>query len=269
MASTGKIIQFPTGETVKHVGPGSVFDIASQLHRKLGRRGALPRRPAALSIRLEALCGVADATIRRLSVLAAAGSITHETAARLALRHAREIGADRSPPSAKIRGVPSVYDLHVAGQAPDYFALRIASGDGAPWIGSAARHSYGKLLRVCPDGSAICLLVGRAQGGPIPVRLVMTPSWQVTMVGRSMRPNWWTLKHILVVGGLPAEPTDDSDVTAAVVAHLRSRPHLRVLPGGRAVQPDAPRDATAIQVVRLLAIALPGLLTVDHHGGRR
>ncbi|MCE4226681.1 hypothetical protein HCU64_23340 [Methylobacterium sp. C25] len=260
---TGTVVAFPSGESLSPAGPDSVAGIAEVLHRKLERRRSPPRPRSHLAVRLDTLVGVADQTIRRLEALAAGRLITPETAIRLALRHAREIGTARPP---RIRGVPGVYDVHLSGDGLRSFAVRIASTDGGPWIGSARVGSFDRLLRVCPsDCRAICLLVGRVEAAKTTVRMTTTPSWQVTMIGRSMRPGWRSLSHLLVVGGLPSDTRDRSDATAAIARLLRTRPHLTFL-FKESVRPLAPRSEAADQIIRLLAIALPGLLRPDHGG---
>ncbi len=221
-----------------------------------------------LLIRLDDLCGVADITIEKLAALAADGVLTPESAARLACRHSKEIGACTGA-----HGVgedpTSQYELLLSGDALRSFAIRVRSRREAPWVGSASSTAYRHLLEVCPiGGRAICLLVGRSESRITTVRLVTTPDWHATLLGRSRRPGWANVKHVLVVGSLPKNRELRAAVLTAVEDALRHRSDLMLTaPSGRPrTEGDCRYEAVAAEVLTLLAVASSGLLRLRREG---
>lgn len=267
MINSGTIVRFPSGAIGKpgpgH--PGTVAAIANDLFRDLGGRPPLPCRPASIPVRLEALCGVADETVSRLAAVAAAGVLTPESAARLALRHAREIGRGPRGRGQKSLSAPGRYDLHLCGTGPESFAAKIESASGDPWVASATARSFELLLAICPgNGRAICLLVNRAATTGATVRLVTTRSWRNTLIDRSTRPGWRSLRHLLIVGGLPSGRRERSEVAAAIVSRLRSQPHPLVMNRRADALPAASlRNPTANHILQLLAVVLPTLFAPE------
>lgn len=267
MVNSGKILRFPSGaiDDSGPVHPGTVAAVANDLFRDLGGHPPLPCRPVPIPVYLGALCGVEDVTVSRLAAVSAAGALTPESAARLALRHAREIGRG---PRATRRDTPSGtgrYALHLCGDEPGSFAVKIEPESGDPWVASAAVISFARLLDICPeDGRAICLLVSRSGTAGATVRLLTARSWRNTLTGRSTRPGWRSLRHLLIVGGLPSSRRERSEVVAAIVSRLRSQPHLLITNGRAYAQSvGAPRNPAADGILQLLAIALPNLFAAE------
>lgn len=94
MTDLGKTIPSSVPRAVLGVSCGrrAVARIASKLTAGRGALDCCAASVPPLPVGLIELTGVSDPTIVRLTLLAIEGTLTPETAARLAMRHAREIG---------------------------------------------------------------------------------------------------------------------------------------------------------------------------------
>ena len=209
MVKDAVIIEFPLGSrraVVAGDASKSVARIAKSLSRRLRLSGQGPVAAAPLSIRLEDLSGVADATIASLSDLARAGSLTSASAARLALRHADEVRGRSSGVSRpnRSRGGQVEIEATLAGDPFGSFALSLRRGD--EWVGLAPMRALDRLFELCPaDRGPACLLIGCDAARRPAVRLLAPVDWRQRLSDLASGEASRVEGHVHVIGGLPSQ----------------------------------------------------------------
>lgn len=272
MKYVGNVIDFATRSVVRSssTDPRTVANLAQILCRQAAlpepHNGQLPP----LRIVLADLTGVSDGTISRLTALAATGTLTVASAARLALRHAQQIRSCNR--SSEYGAIPESdrMELTVVGDVFGTFAIRIAATDTRPWVGMAPGNCLEQLFEACPErGRAICMLVGQSQQRDMTVRLLSGIEWTRTLASRARRPEWRSVQQVLVVGGLAnarhahvsmyraIEQAVGLRLQGMTTANSRHGHRTRVVP---------PRSPLEMQALRLIEIALPGLVDVGLEG---
>ncbi|WP_456014873.1 hypothetical protein [Methylorubrum populi] len=271
MTDHGNIIEFPGGRRrtdARAVGPRSVADLTESLSRQVRARRTAMDADVPLSIRLADLTGVTDRTIRRLTFLVHAGSITAASAARLAMRHANEVhGRRRDPgPVGEKRPGRSMLEVTLVGDPFENFALSYRHGEA--WVGFAPFHSLSQLFELCPLGRGpACLLVGCDACRRTTVRLLDSPHWRQRLWALRSPPRQHDDSHVIVLGGLPTCRTGRGSVLHALDAAVRRGtgvaliPPMRHPPQVRELQPSR-SDSTQI-LLMLIELARPGLVDIE------
>lgn len=271
MTDHGTIIEFPGGRRrtdAVAVGSRSVADLTESLSRQVRARRTAMDVDAQLSIRLADLTGVADRTIRRLTFLVHAGSITAASAARLAMRHADEVRGRRRVlgPVGEEHPGRSMLEVTLIGDPFGNFALGFRQGEA--WVGFAPFHSLSQLFELCPPGQGpVCLLVGCDACRRTTVRCLDSPHWRQRLSALRSPPRQHAASQVIVLGGLPTCRTSRASVLHALDAAVRRGtggaliPPMRHPPQVRGIQPSR-SDSTRI-LLMLIELARPGLVDVE------
>ncbi|MER2266097.1 hypothetical protein [Methylobacterium oxalidis] len=269
MAERGIVVDFPTGRRLEGSARDrkSIRQIASDLARGLAHPGSDPAGIVTLPIRLDELSGISDETIARLSALACDGTITPASAARFALQHAREAGGSTSRclrPRASRRGHRRL-DLTLSGDPFGTFALHLRNGEN--WVGFAPATCLDRLFAVCPDGvGSICLLVGSDAARRTTVRILAADRWRSRLLRLLSIPRGRSVRHVLVLGGLPPGGPSRSCAMATLGNALRKA-------GSTALRGPMARVETAVSapsrpmrdLLMLIELASPGLVDLGIH----
>ncbi|EHP93642.1 MAG: hypothetical protein MIN69_02595 [Methylorubrum extorquens] len=251
--------------------PGSVARIVQDLvgGRRESHGDASPATP--LQIRLDELVGLGDRTVARLAALAGRRTLTPESAARLALRHAREInGATprRQPASGGEVGHQAL-EFTLAGDPFGLFAFRLQGA--RTWIGFAQVACIDLLLEVCPaHRGPVCLLLGHDAERRTVVSFVKARDWHCRLSGMVLDHRRRACQHILVLGGLPPRGSIRSSILSDLEQAVRRGGNSALLaaPGRRA---RTVRDERAVMLARdllkMIELTFPGLVEVDRTSG--
>lgn len=182
MATSDNVVAFPSippasSPTTTSPRKTSVRTIAA----RLAPSGHAPGDEAmpSLSIDLSDLTGVDDETIGRLTISAVEGYITCSSAARLALRHARELRqADEPFEDADLTGSLEGAEHHDT-------CLRLALRAGAVALDMAIAPIWSRDRIVesgFPAGPAVAVFTGRDLDGHVAFATVATADWRTAIL---------------------------------------------------------------------------------------
>ena len=274
MKRDGIVIDFATRKIVPSCStdPRTVANLARTLCRRAVLADTRTEQLPPLRIRLADLTGVSDLTISRLTALAATGTLSAASAARLALRHAQQIpGRGGLSDHGAIHGSDRM-ELTVTGDVFGAFALRIESAGIGTWVGMAPGRCLDRLFEACPEsGRGICLLVGRSMHRSMTVRLLSGIEWRRMLVSRARRPEWRPVQHVLVVGGLPNAAHAHVIMFRTIeqaVGWRRESVRTENSQQGRRTRTVPARSPLEMQVLRLIELALPGVVDIESPGER-
>ena len=154
------VVVFPTGRPMPRLtnDRGRVATMARKLASALRRRQSVSGRQP-LSIELRDLTGVADETVDMLSALARSRVLTPATAARLAMRHAFEIGRPWSEAAGAHDARPHGQRFIFAGDVFGRFAIRIEDRASCAWVARSGFADLDLLCGLCPPESGTLQLV--------------------------------------------------------------------------------------------------------------
>ncbi|GJD89362.1 hypothetical protein BHAOGJBA_2889 [Methylobacterium hispanicum] len=266
------VVVFPTGRPMPRLtnDRGRVATMARKLASALRRRQSVSGRQP-LSIELRDLTGVADETVDMLSALARSRVLTPATAARLAMRHAFEIGRPWSEAAGAHDARPHGQRFIFAGDVFGRFAIRIEDRASCAWVARSGFADLDLLCGLCPPESGTLQLVHSLDpnGRPtIDVSMARLRLDDQRRADHGQDPS--EKRQVVWVGGLPLSAQRRALAVAGIEDALRH--------GGTQVRTAAPwscnfpageveRAREARRHLFLIGIACPGL--VGTTGGTR
>lgn len=262
----GNIVEFPSGRLL--VRPLTRCQTVAALVKRIATRSGL--RPTArkrhpLTVALEDLTGVSDATINLLTSLAEGRVLSPASAARLAMRHTHEIGQPRNGSAGTPQALTYSHHLMLAGDLFGRFAFRIEERASGAWIACATFANLDLLSEVCPmDGTPFCILPGIEGHSPPSIIVRMPRNLRIELASRATGTDRAAERHVLVVGGLPDSGRRRATIVAGVRDGLR-RGGFRVQPRhSSSFAPETPseRNRQAYRHLVLIEMAFPGLIRV-------
>lgn len=259
------IVEFPSGRSmVRHAtSRASVAALVKRL--ALPTRSRPPeteRRP--LLVELGDLTGMWDGTLEQLTILAESRILTPASAARLAMRHACEIGHSRAGSEICRSARSYSHHLVLVGDLFSRSAFRIVERASGAWVACATFASFDLLSEICPmDGAPFCILPS-ANGRTKPsIELRRPRDWRAdlaNLIAAADRPGE---RHLLVVGGLPNSGRSRAVIVAGIEEGLR-RNGLCVRYGrscaSNVVGTADERERQSRRHLVLIEIAFPGLV---------
>ncbi len=260
----GNIVEFPSGRLL--VRPRRRCQtVAALVERIASRNGVRPpaRKHHPLTIALDDLTGISDATINLLTSLAEDRVLSPGSAARLAMRHAREVGPHGS--AGTLQSLAYSHHLVLAGNLFGRFAFRVEERAGGAWVACATFATLDLLYEVCPRGGMpFCILPGQEGQSPPSVIVRKPRDWRIELANQAADSDRSAEQHVLVVGGLPDSGRRRAMIVAGVRDGLR-RGGFRVQPRhSSSFAPETPneRNRQAYRHLVLIEIAFPGLIRV-------
>ncbi len=264
----GNVVEFPTGRRLP-CRAGSRQTVAALAKRlavgaRIGPRAGFEHEP--LPVDLRDLTGVSDRTVDTLSALAEGRFLTPASAARLAMRHAREIGHSSDGPVGTSEASPYSHRLVLAGDVFGRFAIRIENRTDEAWIGYAALTDLDLLSEVCPaGGDALCLVPAPGTKWRPTVALRKPRDWRADLARLSAGTDRVAERFVLVVGGLAGSGRSRAAAIAGIEDGLR-RGGMRVrsarCSARSAIATAAERERQSRPHLVLIEIACPGLVDV-------
>lgn len=265
------IVEFPSGRLL--VRPSAGRTTVAALVKRLASRGRLrPPEPKhrPLSIGLADLTGISDGTLDLLTALAARRILTPASAARLAMRHASELGDPRFRRASCRREATYSHHIVLAGDLFGRSAFRVEERASGAWVACATFAAFDLLSDVCPvDGLPFCILPG-LDGETTPSIVLRRPrEWRSELAALAEDIDRSAERHLLVVGGLPDSGGRRAAIFSGVEDGLR-RAGLRVRSSRRsarvAIETTEERARQARPYLVLIEIAFPGLVRVPGSG---
>jgi hypothetical protein len=216
------LIEFPTGRLLpqSNYERRTVAALAAALSAGGSSHPDSRRRPLQLS--LQDLTGLSDRTIERLSDLAERGVLSPPSAARLAMRHAHELGG-RNPtaPSGHATARHS-HHLALVGDPFGRAAFRIEDRASGAWVACATFAALDLLYEVCPSGiGPVCLVLGPEGRSQPETALRRSRNWCSDLARLADRVGRSADQHVLVLGGLPGSGRDRTLLLAGIEDGLR------------------------------------------------
>jgi hypothetical protein len=266
------VVEFPTGRPIKR--PAKARKMVAIMVRKLAA-GVRLRQPGPgrqpISVQLRDLTGVADETVDTLASLAGSRVLTPATAARLALRHAFEIGRPYSEAAGAHEARTHGHRLVLAGDVFGSFAIRIEDRASGAWVARSRFSDLDLLSGLCPAGSVSLHLMTGPDAGDPPVIDVRAPrARRVDPAHSADGSDRIKERQLLIVGGLPSSTRRRAAVVAGIEDALR-RGGMRVRTSNASSRiATAGAEEWAREARRhlvLIEIACPGL--VGASGGTR
>lgn len=258
------IVEFPSGRLL--VRPRTRCQTVAALVKRIASSGAL--RPSArkrhpLTVALDDLTGVSDATINLLTSLAEDRVLSSASAVRLAMRHAHESGQPRYGSAGTPQALTYSHHLMLAGDLFGRFAFRIEEWTSGAWVACATFATLDLLSEVCPmDGIPFCILPGLEGRSPPSIMVRIPRNWRIELASWAAGMDRAAERHVLVIGGLP----DSGNRRAAIVAGVRDglrRSGFRVQPrqsSSSVSETPNERNRQAYRHLVLIEMAFPGLI---------
>ncbi|WP_331327471.1 hypothetical protein [Methylobacterium fujisawaense] len=260
------IVEFPSGRLL--VRPRTRSQTVAALVKRIASRGGpypIPKKRHPLIVALDDLTGVSDVTVDLLTSLAEDRVLSPASAARLAMRHAHEVGPPRHRAAGNPQALTYSHHLMLAGDLFGRFALRIEERASGAWVACATFATLDLLSEVCPmDGTPFCILPGIEGQSPPSIIVRMPRNWRIELASRATGTDRAAERHVLVVGGLPDTGRRRATIVAGVRDGLRRR-GFRVQPRhSSSFAPETPneRNRQAYRYLVLIEIAFPGLIRV-------
>lgn len=266
------VVEFPTGRSMSRPTRGR--KTVALLARKLvagARLLRLEQKCRPLPIELRDLTGVADQTVDVLTALARSRVLTPASAARLAMRHAIEIGRFPSRIAGACETCRRCHRLMLAGDVFGRSAFRIEDPTGDAWVARGTSAGLDLLFEVCPGGSgSFYLLLTPDPEAPPTIDLRKPRNWRADLARLAHGSERSVERQILVVGGLPRSNRHRVAIIAGIEdALLRGGMGFRVDHSSHSVgiATACERALQARRHLSLIQIAFPGLVAL--HGGTR
>lgn len=264
----GIIVEFPTGRRLPCPASDrkTVAALAKRLAIGLRIQPRLSLECQPLSVELRDLSGVSDRTIDTLASLAEARALTPASAARLAMRHAREIGHPAQGSAATLQASPSGHLLVLAGDVFGRFAFRIEDPTDGAWVAYATLADLSLLSDVCPPGGGALCLVPDYTSEKQPTIVLRRPrDWRTDLAQLPGCADQATERRVIVVGGLASSGWCRTVAIAGIADGLR-RGGMRVraarCSAGARIATAGERERQARRYLVLIEIAFPGLVEV-------
>lgn len=258
------LIEFPSGRRLPRSAYGrrTVAALAKALSVGGFRRPSSAHRP--LHISLEELAGLSDRTIDMLADLAERRVLTPVSAARLAMRHAHELGGRRSTAQSESAAARHSHHLALVGDPFDRAAFRMEDRTNGSWVACATLATLDLLYEVCPTGIGPVSLVLGPEGRPQPaVALRRSRDWCGDLARLADRAGRSADRPVLVLGGLPGPGRDRALVLAGIEDGLRRGGlNIRARTGRSRVEMGTAleRADRARRHLVLIEIVFPGLV---------
>jgi hypothetical protein len=256
------------------VGARSAARIAADLGRAAAARPLSAGPEVPLTIRLEDLTGISDATVDHLTRAAATGLLTVEAAARLAIRHAQELGGSLPTTRPRTEGLDPrvIVDLEITGDLFGEFALRIGPSRSGLVVAFAPVECFERLGNLFgADRSAICIVSGRtARFGP--TAGVFAVGRCVTALKRVVASKRWRFGRfvLLIGGGVPDSDHWRRAMAVLLETAIRHGGVASVVPTrcrtATSASPDARISGLATEALQLIELAFPGLVATAPDG---
>ena len=260
------IVEFPSGRLL--VRPLTRCQTVAALVKRIASRGG-PRPDARkrppLTLALDDLTGVSDATVDLLTSLAEERVLSPASAARLAMRHAHEVGQPRYGSVGTPQALTYSHHLKLAGDLFGRFAFRIEERTSGAWVACATFATLDLLSEVCPmGGMPFCILPGLEGQSPPSIIVRLPRNWRIELASRTAGTDRAAERHVLVVGGLPDSGRRRATIVAGVRDGLR-RSGFRVQPrqsSSCVSETPKERNRLAYRHLVLIEMAFPGLIRV-------
>ncbi|MGE8131510.1 hypothetical protein ACQKQD_31575 [Methylobacterium sp. NPDC080182] len=260
------IVEFPSGRSF--IRPlKRCQTVAALVKRIASRDGHVPsaRKRHRLEVTLDDLTGVSDETVDLLTSLAEERVLSPASAARLAMRHANEVGLPRLGSAGIPQALTYSHHLMLAGDLFRRFAFRIEERASGAWVACATLATLDLLSEICPmDGMPFCILPGLEGQRPPSIIVRMPRNWRIELASWAAGTDRAAERHVLVVGGLPESGRRRATIVAGVRDGLR-RNGFRVQPrqsSSCAPETANERNRQAYRHLVLIEIAFPGLIRV-------
>ncbi|GLS42704.1 hypothetical protein [Methylobacterium brachythecii] len=271
----GVVVDFADAKHRRSASPASsrsVAFIAQDLFRGTGMMETAGHASEPIEIRLDHLCGLTDATVSRLAALAAVGTLSPASAARLALRHAEETRATGASRRSELPAVIDRTDLVVSGHPWGPFALRLGPSSSGAWIGYAASENVDRMVEICPCmRGVVCLLLGRDHRDRTTVRILKSSRWRTVLASRAALQAKGGTREILILGGLPFSGPARSLAIAEIGSALVRASNTKLLAGSAVGNATTIRRLGCTPATRdifvFMEIAVPGLVDIGGHPG--
>ncbi|MBY0253957.1 MAG: hypothetical protein K2X54_21690 [Methylobacterium organophilum] len=220
-----------------------------------------------LHVSLQELAGLSDRTIDLLADLAERRVLTPASAARLAMRHAHELGGRRPAAPGEPAAARHSHHLALVGDPFDRAALRMEDRTNGSWVACATLATLDLLYEVCPTGIGPVSLVLGPEGRPQPaIALRRSRDWCNDLARLAERAGRSADQHVLVLGGLPGPGRDRALVLAGIEdglrrggLNIRARTGLSRMEMGTALE----RADRARRHLVLIEIVFPGLVGME------
>lgn len=264
----GDVVEFPTGRRLPYRAHSrqSVAALARRLAVgvRIEPRAGFEHEP--LPVELRDLTGVSDRTVDTLSALAEGRFLTPASAARLAMRHAREIGHSLDGSAGTFEATPYSHHLVLAGDVFGRFAIRIENRTDDAWVGYATLADLNLLSEVCPTScDAVCLVPDPGTKTRPTVALRKPRDWRADLARLSAGTDRVDERPVLVVGNLAGSGRSRAAAIAGIEDGLR-RGGMRVrsarCSAGGGIATEAERERHSRPHLVLIEIACPGLVDV-------
>lgn len=217
------VVEFPTGQPVLRTA-GNRRPVAL-LVRKLAagaRIRDLEPGHRHLAMELCDLAGVSDQTVEVLTALAQSGVVTPASAARLAMRHASEIGSLPCGTAIACEACDHGHHLALAGVVSGRFAVRIEDRTTGAWVARGTFAGLEFLLDVCPKGRGSFYLLPEFDAAARNSVVLRKPrDWRSDLTCLVQRIGFRGDRQILIVGGVPRSGQERAAVIGGIADGLR------------------------------------------------